>query len=340
VNVLTFDEALHDADARGGFKHVLLGNGFSIACRPDRFTYGALLDEATFDEASTDLRTIFDLVGTTDFERIIELLQLAATLGETYGADPAFCDQLRHDAEVVREALARVLASRHPDYPWEIDDAEYEHARQFLGHFERIYTLNYDMLLYWTVMQECGVSVARNDGFGESDDPDADYVTWYPYDTFASQRVFYLHGSLHLYDNGPELSKITWSRTGIPLVTQIREALAERRYPLIVTEGTSDDKVAKILHSAYLNHAIRSFKSLKGSLFLYGLSLAPNDEHLLKRIEEGHAEALYVSVFGDSESTDNQQIKARAEQLAQRRPGRRPLTVQFYDADSAHPWRS
>lgn len=338
MDILSFEEAIAQADEQGGKKHVLLGNGFSIACRPDRFTYGALLDEATFDDASTDLHSVFELLGTTDFERIIELLRLAATLGERYGADSDLCDRLRADAAVVRAALATVLASRHPDYPWDVEDAEYEAAREFLSHFERIYTINYDMLLYWTVMQDMEPAVPRNDGFGTPEDPEAPYVAWDPYTVFKTQRVFYLHGSLHLYDSGPELTKITWSRTGIPLVDQIREALEEGRFPLIVTEGTSEDKVDKILHSAYLNHAIRSFGSIHGSLFLYGLSLAPNDAHLLRRIEEGSTSMMYVSIFGDPESNANQQVISRAEALAQGRPAVRPLEVRFFDAQSAGVW--
>jgi hypothetical protein len=152
-------------------------------------------------------------------------------------------------------------------------------------------------------------------------------------------ECFYLHGSLHLYDSGSELAKITWSRTQVPLIDQIRGALAEGRYPLIVTEGTSDEKVSKILHSAYLNHAIRSFSSIKGALFVYGLSLAPNDHHLLQRIVDGSIEAIYVSMYGDSESEDNTLLRSRAEELAAQRPGHRPLTVRFFDADSAKVWR-
>jgi hypothetical protein len=53
---MSFDEALADAEQYGAKPHVLLGNGFSIACRADRFTYGALLDEATFEDATTDLQ--------------------------------------------------------------------------------------------------------------------------------------------------------------------------------------------------------------------------------------------------------------------------------------------
>lgn len=341
IDLLTFTQALHDAERFKQRPHVLLGNGFSIACRPDSFRYGSLLAEATFEDASSDLRQIFDLLGTTDFERVIEMLELAARLCEAYDpADPELAERLRSDAEVVRVSLARVLAARHPDVPFDIEPAEYASARRFLHNFGRIYTINYDMLLYWTVMQEMDPQPVRNDGFGNPEDSAADYVSWKPYATFTDQRVFYLHGGLHLYDRGPELAKITWSRTQIPLVDQIRDALAERRYPLIVTEGTSSDKVTRILHSAYLNHAIRSFSAIGGSLFLHGLSLAPNDEHLLRRIVEGKVKAIYVSLHVADDGTVDQNTVAAARQLAAQRPPTRSLEVLFYDAASAAVWTS
>lgn len=336
---MSFREALDDA-SNFSKTHVLLGNGFSIACRPDRFTYGALFEDATFEGASADVRAVFELLGTTDFERVVEVLRLAGELCEVYGcADPTLSERLLKDASVVRDALAQVLAAKHPDTPFEIDEAQYVAARTFLSHFERIYSVNYDMLLYWALMRDVGPNVASNDGFGNSEEEeDADYVAWKPYVTFKSQRVFYLHGSLHLYDSGAELAKITWSRTQIPLVTQIREALETGRYPLIVTEGTSREKVTKILHNAYLNHAIRSFASISGALFLYGLSLAPNDEHLLRRIADGDLTALYVSVYGGLDDERNRDIARRAAALAQGRPAERPLAVHFYDAASAQVW--
>lgn len=341
TKVLSFDEALETS--KDATRHVLLGNGFSIACRPECFTYDALLDEATFPDASADIRRVFELIGTTDFEKVIEVLQLAATLAETYAtSDSSLAMRLHNDAAVVREALAQVLAAKHPDLPFDIEEDEYLSARQFLSNFERVYSINYDMLLYWTMMQDLEPAVPRNDGFGNSDDEDADYVVWEPYSTYRTQRVFFLHGGLHLYDRSFELAKITWSRTSIPLVDQIRQALADGRYPLIVTEGTSDEKAAKILHHAYLTHAIRSFSSIGGALFAYGLSLAPNDEHLLRRITEGRTTDLFVSIYGEAESSANQRVVERANALAEERTSRNPnapLTVHFFDAESAHVWR-
>lgn len=340
TTLMSFDEALAESREIANEPHLLLGNGFSIACRPDRFNYGALLHEATFDAAEGDVRAVFEMIGTTDFERVIELLRVAAALVKRYGGESAISNSLLHDAEVVKEALAQTLAARHPDLPFDIDDDEYAAVRRFLSVFRRVYTVNYDMLLYWAVMQETDPPVPTNDGFTNPDDPDADYVVWEPYMDFGAQRLYFLHGGLHLYDTGSEISKITWSRTGIPLVDQIRQSLAIGRYPLIVTEGTSRDKEGKILHNAYLNHAIRSFARIEKVLFIYGHSLADSDDHILRRIEEGKLERLYISIYGDPATPSNQRIIGRAEQMNAARTGPRakPLDVRFFDAASAHVW--
>ncbi len=342
VDVLTFDDALSDSREVADEPHLLLGNGFSISCRPRAFNYGALLDEATFDGAHGDMRAVFDLLGTTDFERVIELLRMAGVLADRYGPGSDLGDMLRHDSETVRETLAVTLAARHPDLPFDITPAEYTAARTFLHHFRKIYTLNYAMLLYWAVMQDLEPEVPRNDGFANGDDPDADYVVWEPYLDYREQRLFFLHGGLHLYDTGHEISKITWSRTGIPLVDQIRDALATGRYPLIVTEGNSQEKEAKILHNAYLNHAIRSLAKIQKTLFIHGHSLAPNDQHIFRRLEEGSLDRLYISLYGEPDSEDNLKVIARGLQMSANRTDlnrRRPLAVAFYDAESAHVWR-
>jgi hypothetical protein len=340
ADLLGFDEALADAAEVANEPHLLLGNGFSISCRPAAFNYGALLDEATFEPAHGDIRAVFDLLGTTDFERVIELLRLAGTLIDRYGPRSDLGDQLRHDAEVVREALAVTLAARHPNLPFDITADEYGSARAFLSKFRKIYTLNYDMLLYWAVMQDLEPAVPTNDGFTVADDPGAEYVVWEPYLDYGEQRLFFLHGGLHLYDAGAEISKITWSRTGIPLVDQIRSALAAGRYPLIVTEGNSQEKEAKILHNAYLNHAIRSFAKIQKTLFIHGHSLAANDQHIFRRIEEGKLDRLYISVYGDPESAANRAVMSRGELMCTNRDrySNRPLTVRFYDASTAHVW--
>lgn len=351
MDVLSFEDALKESSAVTGRRHLLLGNGFSIACRPDLFRYDRLFDEADFSGLSVGYEDLFNLSGTTDFERAIQSLKTSMGVLGLY--DPSHQDlleRLGHDEEALKEALATVLARQHPDNVGAIDAAEYRSARRYLARFDgNLYTVNYDLLLYWTLLQDLEPEIQSDDGFrSDPDDEDAEWVTW---DGYAGhdQRVFYLHGGLHLYDAGPSLKKITWTRTGIPLVDQIREALDSATYPLVVTEGLSAEKLARIEHSPYLHRGLKSLTSCTGSLFVHGHSLAENDDHVLRRIEEGKVTAVFVSVHGDPASEQNEDLRHRADLLVERRNRheqpkptgrRRALRIGFYDADSAEVWSS
>ncbi len=87
---MTFENAIQETADHPQTRHLLLGNGFSIACRPDCFSYGALLNEAEFADASSDIHAIFELLGTVDFEKVIDALRFAAQLVEHYDGDPVF----------------------------------------------------------------------------------------------------------------------------------------------------------------------------------------------------------------------------------------------------------
>lgn len=342
MTVLSFDEALDSARDFGPTANVLLGNGFSIACRSNTFRYAALLDSADFTGLSVDPKSIFDEFDTYDFERIVEVLESSAQVLQLYGeqAGEELIARFRKDADIVRNALATAIAARHPERPSDISDNEYEAVQRFLANFERVYSLNYDLLLYWAIMHDPpeDLAVPRNDGFFEPDEADADYVAWEGYE-YSLQRIFYLHGALHLFDFGTEIRKFTWSRTGIRLVDQIRDALSSRRYPLVVTEGSSRKKEEKIRHNIYLVRAIRSFASLKVPLFMHGVSMSSNDDHVYERLVESNVRAVFVSIYGDPTSSENRQIVGRVQQIADSRPPRRArLNVFLYDAESAHAW--
>jgi hypothetical protein len=341
TETISFDDALQLSDRYSKTRHALLGNGFSIACRADTFAYGSLLEEADFSKFSGDARGLFELIGTADFEKVVETLKLASGLMELYEtSDIELRDRLASDSEQLKNILAEVLAKKHPEGPWTITDDEYQSAKTFLSNFKRIYTVNYDLLLYWTIMKtELEPRVSSHDGFSEGDEPGLEYVLWNPYTTYTNQNIYYLHGALHIFDDGVDIRKYTWNRTGVRLIQQIRAALDSGLYPLVVTEGNSEEKAEKILHAAYLNHAIRSFSSSKGTLFIFGHSLGAGDEHVLRRIEESDKKAVFVSLHGDPESASNQAIVERAYRLGSRRDKGNQLGVHFFDADSARVWR-
>lgn len=338
MEMMTFAEALEDAK---GYKkpHLLLGNGFSIACRPNIFLYGKLYENADFTKLSPTAKFAFDALETHDFERVIKALRDAQKILSIYGAPSSFTDNLKKDADSLRELLVQTIAASHPAWPGEITEQEYKNCREFIANFDKIYTFNYDLLLYWAQMHtEEGDNPRSDDGFRKQEDNyDADYVVWESSQSHE-QNMFFLHGALHVFDAGAEIQKYTWINTGLRLVDQIRDALSKDFFPLFVSEGTSSEKLERIRHNDYLAKAYRSFSQISGALFIYGHSLAENDEHYLKRIEKGKVSCVYIGIYGDLNAASNKQIISRANQLASGRARRWPLQVRLFDAATAHVW--
>lgn len=337
--LLTFREAIEDAAKRYNKRHALFGNGFSIACRPNIFAYGKLYEQANFSKLSPTAKLAFEALNTQDFERVIKALRDAALILLAYKGDPALVAALRADADRLRELLVQTIAATHPAWPGEITEDEYLACRAFVGHFDTVYTLNYDLLLYWVHMHTPeGQSPASDDGFRTpEDDFDASYVVWEA-DQSHEQNMWFLHGALHVFDTGTEIQKYTWSKTGVRLIDQIRDALQRNYFPLFVSEGTSDEKYERIRHSDYLAKAYRSFSSITGALFVYGFSFAENDAHFLRCIQRGKVSQLYVGLYGDPNSDGNKRIARQAENVSTGRRGNRALAVTYFDAKSANVW--
>lgn len=338
MEILTFAEALR-ASAAYTRRHLLLGNGFSIACRPEIFAYGKLYEVAEFSKISPTAKLAFEALGTQDFERIIKVLRDAKAVLTAYGGPPELVKTLESDANGLRELLVQTIAASHPAWPGELTEEEYASCRTFLSHFNSTYTFNYDLLLYWVHMNTPdGDEPSSDDGFRKSEENfEADYVVWEPGQSHE-QNIHFLHGALHVFDAGTEIQKYTWKNTGVRLIDQIRNALSKDYYPLFVSEGSSAEKYERIRHNDYLAKAYRSFCEIKGALFIYGHSLAENDEHYIKRIEKGKIEHVYLGLYGNPSSLGNKAIIRRAENMSTARKGKIPLAVSYFNAATAKVW--
>ena len=349
----TFADAISDSE-QFSKRHLLLGNGFSIACRADIFHYGSLFAQADFSGVP-EVVAVFDALKTQDFEAAIRALESAAMILPAYAPhDAASAAKMLEHAAALKEILVQTIAGNHPHIPLDIPDEKFWACRRFLAHFlagDRagcVFTLNYDLLLYWALMHddmpfESPLDLSISDGFGNDEDaPDADYVVWQGETNAHSACVLFLHGALHLFDSGKELLKYTWVRKGVPLIEQARDALKHGAFPLFVAEGTSSQKKAKIRHNAYLYQGFKQFTANvqqgKHCVFIFGHSLAENDDHILTRVGRGRFKKLYVGIYGDPLDPVNEAIMARAGALSSLRHDKWPLEVSFYDAASANVW--
>ncbi len=337
--------AVYEEIQRLNKRYLLLGNGFSIALRPEIFSYSSLFSHSELNNHPR-LAGVFEALQTEDFELVIRILVDSSRLLRSYA--PYAHDliaELDNDSELLKTILANTIASRHPDRPTDVRSEQYRSCREFLYPFDHIYTFNYDVILYWTLMQDevDELDILPDDGFRHPEgNVGKSYVSW---QSSHSATVHYLHGALHLFDTEQELVKFTWSKTNIPIIEQIREALNENRYPLFVAEGTSDSKMNRIMHNAYLHKSLRSIescaKTASAAFVVYGHSLAENDAHVLDLIAKGNTPNLYVSIYGDINSANNQVLINNAERLIAHRMdynSRKPLKIIYFDAESAHVW--
>ncbi|KRC51869.1 hypothetical protein ASE16_02020 [Leifsonia sp. Root227] len=326
---------------------MLLGNGFSIDYDHERFAYSSLAAEAKLATLSVDKDVLFDEFESSNFEVIVEKLRVAARAAKLYGqghgpAGARLARRMRDDADVVRNGLADALAQRHPSRASHLSDDEIEHARAFLSKFANVFTLNYDLLLYWVVNHTDASDwrTPQRDGFQWPSTTDTTRHIW-KLSQGQSQQIYFLHGALHLFRRRRRLEKLSYWNHG-PLIPELRSLLAKGEYPLIVTEGTREEKEDTISTSRYLTFALSAFANLRGALFVHGVSMSANDDHIFSTISDKHSQisSLYVGIHGDQEKRYNQFLIERARDIRRRRREHGvPLRLRFYDSATAHVWR-
>lgn len=346
MSVLAFDQM--KAELPSGRSHLLLGNGFSIACDP-RFSYGSLFDWAKENGLTERVMAVFEYLGTNNFEGVLRLLEDGGWLTEHYaGEDGAIARaEMAADLEVVKSALVSALTSTHFARPYDLPEEQLARCRDFLRPFHNIFTLNYDLLLYWVTLSED--ALVRRDCFGASEDePDAEYCVFQQH-LGPNEGILFIHGALHLYLASGEVRKHTWSRTGVPLIDSIRTALEAGQYPLFVAEGMAHKKKEQIEKSSYLSYCLSKLTRIQGPLVIYGWAMGDSDQHILDVLAHNEKlRVIYVGLFGDPDSEPNRATRSAAESLVERRrthlqrrnrdADRYALEVKYFDSGTAPVW--
>ncbi|UPR26621.1 DUF4917 family protein [Vibrio cyclitrophicus] len=307
---------------------ILLANGFSRSCNNGIFNYENLFDEANFRDSDRELRDIFERFDTFDFEKVMHSLQSAEQVCETYRVDRDIINQIRGDQEQLKDSLIEVIANTHPHRPGAISDDRFISTRRFLTRFSNIFSLNYDMLLYWAVNKTnlqpyrpdrwCGMK----DGFNGDE--------WQQ----RTQNLHFLHGGLHLYNNDYGIYKRVYDpEDWDAIVDQVRRWLDAGEFPLFVSEPTHQKKLEKIKHNPYLNACYHALGSLEGVLYIHGHSIADNDRHIFDQINRSRVNKVFISIYGDENEEWNRESMANADRFLNR-----GIDIEFYDADTTPIW--
>jgi Domain of unknown function (DUF4917) len=341
MKLIDFDEAFESAEKllpnAEDLPALLLGNGFSMALDRNIFGYKALMESANWSDFPS-ARQVLDELGTTDFEAAIKVLQTGSSVIHLYPPHgKSIASRMKADAEFLKEALVTAIATRHPDHVFTIGDKSYTSTVDFIGRFGPVFTLNYDLLLYWTLNKHAPKEMCRDGFWPPGGDSDRNFE-WS--DTTRSgpkykQRVHFVHGGLHLFESGGALRKIVYDPdSGQNMKQQILERIKSGTVPLFVCEGSSQKKLQHINSHRYLTYCLNQLQNASRVLFTFGLRFSESDDHILRTIFEGPYRAMYVSVYGDADRPENQEMISKLTRLSQAW-GKQ---VSFYNSDSVKVW--
>jgi hypothetical protein len=322
---------------------LLLGNGASIAIHPG-FNYASLRDVAKNNRLLTTADTVFGSYNTSNFEYVLEALDHGRRVNAALGTPQ---QNVIRAYDEVRAALIEAVRHVHcgPDYVR-------RHIRPlvaFLKCFKTVVTFNYDLTLYWTMLEgnsQLG-STWFKDGF-----IDGEFVAWWPslrdarLPATGATLVFFGHGSLVLgRDASGNEVKLAADQASpgwdTALLNTITAAWTNGTHtPLFVSECSSPEKLRAIRSSRYLS-AVHDqvLGNLGESVVTYGFGFAQNDEHVLRAMaaQKKAPKRLAVSVF-TKQPPGQQQAFCQYVLSAVRSALGTEVRVDFFDHASAGCW--
>lgn len=310
-------QSWNDVEDAASWDALLLGNGASMAVW-SKFGYTSLFDIATSEAVDHPLgdteKNLFAALDSVNFEQVLGALSIARRVNHSFDVQ---APQLDEAYEYIKRAL--IGAVRHVHVPWTSVPLDTLIAvRRALKRFNHVFSLNYDLLVYWAMMAE---------------EPLEDFKDYFWTGTFditdtdvwgKATRVLWLHGGLHL-------CRDTWGRThkrmaqgpGANLLETFGQDFPEAT-PLFVTEGTHVQKLRTVMSSDYLSFGYHELSSHVGPLVVFGSALGDEDRHIVESINHNGRMVAVSLMPGDGET-----VKAKKAAVLQNLP--RP-DVRFFDA--------
>jgi hypothetical protein len=223
----------------------------------------------------------------------------------------------------------------HPEHD-EVDE-QLPYIYEFLKRFNKVISLNYDLIVYWTMTY--GLDINDHHRFKDCFlargrfEQDWQRLRGMLGNEQSNTLVFYPHGSLILCRNRIEQeSKIHIQNAGL-LESILKRWQSEEVVPLFVSEGTHEQKVNSIQSSFYLSTVYREVLVEQcENLVILGWGIGEHDVHLLKRMAGAGIKRVAVSVFRKDQAYCN-----RANQLIKDNLGQNIL-IEFFDSESPSCW--
>jgi len=296
-------------------KHLLLGNGFSMSYDKQIFSYNAFSDFIKKTDNQL-LQKLFGIINTCNFELIMSQLDVFYELAVEFVADKGLAEKIMIATKSLKERLVDAISELHPEQVFKIPAEQSRNCALFLKEYldsdGHIFTTNYDLLLYWVLMSNQKQLDNIVDGFGreyiekdeytEDFEPEFGDLEWGP--NQEEQQVHYIHGALHLFDTGVSIIKETYD--GEYLLKNIKDRIENKEYPVFVTAGDGQQKLAHILHNQYLDYCYKKLSSISGSLVTFGFNFGKYDHHIIDAINNANKQdmkeklwSIYIGVYSE-----------------------------------------
>lgn len=269
---------------------LVVGNGLSISFAGQRLDWQALREVVVANGMSPVAARAFEVIDSADFEGAARLLHETSEM--LRNDHPEVAERYAAESAKLCRDLASAVLEAHPQ-GWDRPSAsQAASCGQFLSDYSRVVTLNYDLLLYWAVLDSG--AICAQDGFGNCSPNDTEALCWKGVD--GTRCIEYMHGALHLFSEGLETKKLRG--TGRGLVQQVADRIRRGSFPLVVAAPTSKAKEKIIGRSPYLNAVYRRLAGPADVIVTFGWSASPQDQHVVSAIANSRCRTVCVGCHG------------------------------------------
>jgi hypothetical protein len=245
-------------------------------------------------------KAIFEELKTHDFERVLRGLRDAIIVNRALGLEER---PLGESYEVVQRALGEAIAQTH--IGWAMTPTRVLRAiRTELVKYRFVFSTNYDLLIYWSILCEDPNPSDVKDLFW-TPGPDR-WLVFDPSNTKTAPevtRVMYLHGGLHIYSLFDGTTAKYVPAAGENLLDAFQRFVGDADpfgpIPLLVTEGDAEDKRAVIESSAYLSFAYQQLVMCQDPIVVFGQGLGEGDAHIARALNSFGGRQIAIALLPD-----------------------------------------
>jgi Domain of unknown function (DUF4917) len=268
----------------GDWPAILIGNGASMNVS-STFDYKSLFDRACKlgDEHQLDDvdRALFTEIGTVDFELVLAHLRQTLLVAKVLGWDKNHTDQVEAKYNRIHHALAAAVHSVHPQYGT-IGDERLKQIGLALMAYNWVFSTNYDLIAYWAAMK-AGINNFYDFLAGRPCRFRPENIGKAPAD---KTKLLFPHGALHLYvETDGKYEGIVHKRTRFEDSGILDQLFYLPEPPLVVAEGSADDKRQVIYSHKYLTFAFEQLGKVRDQFVIFGSDLGPTDAHIVEALE-------------------------------------------------------